>query len=348
MWAGGAALPLPINVTAVHIHVVSAEEVEDGLHCCLCYNNTDTACSERCSNFNMAPTQDKEKKSKLGRIFGSGGGESSKKDQHINQDGGKPQTLRPSAESVHDSAYASSENANKGSSGENIVHVDNKGQIDGVDQDRSLAYNKSTGDVFDEDTGETVVTTTTTTTTTTTHRPGGRKELKTEVKTDGGEPIATAAAAGSDPGVAELPASRSPAPPGGGHDSPPVPVRNPHRRMSREGEQPVSPQTQTSPQYQMFNPPPAPGGPTGHSPQEGPPGSAGPAKTNFSYPSRTEPPPPQANMGPPPEQQPGYRGTMDNLKAAAAGIHVSMASSTPQFNLLNQFDRAWEKPFVEP
>ncbi|GAB7361459.1 hypothetical protein MBLNU230_g1515t1 [Neophaeotheca triangularis] len=280
----------------------------------------------------MSPTQEKEKKSKLGRIFGSGGSGSEgkeppkKTDQHISRgDEGKSQYLRPSQESYHDSAYGSSESANKGASGENIVHVDNTGQIDGVDEDRSLAYNKSTGDVFDEDTGETVVTTTTTTTTTTTHRPGGKKELKTEVKTDGGEPVATAASQGNNTGVQELPANPSPAPPmGRGNDSPPVPVRNPQRRRSMDAaESPVSPQSQTSPQNQQVMAPA--GGPYGHTAQSASQGSAGQAaKTNFSYPHRQEPPPTQPNMatgGPPPEHEAGNRGTMHNLKAAAMGIH---------------------------
>ena len=107
----------------------------------------------------MASDQPQEKKRRLsfGRMFGK-----RDKDSHNSQN---TSDVQPSSTSnVADSAYASSENERKPSS--DMVHMKNDGQFDGVNANRNLAMNKTTGDVMDEDTGEVVSTVTTTTTTT--------------------------------------------------------------------------------------------------------------------------------------------------------------------------------------
>ncbi|GIZ37870.1 hypothetical protein CKM354_000130100 [Cercospora kikuchii] len=141
-----------------------------------------------------------------------------------------PTTTSPMSGAVHDSAYASSEapsNSRSSNSNNNIVSVQNDGQIEGVNKNRNLAVNKATGDVLDEDTGEIVstVTTTTTTTTTTTLVRGkdGKKELRTNVNTIPAGTTTTAASSSAAPGpsatsnrprdnsgVSEMPADSAP------------------------------------------------------------------------------------------------------------------------------------------
>lgn len=112
-----------------------------------------------------------------------------------------PTAVSPMSGPVHDSAYASSDapSNSRSEKSNNIVPLQNEGQIEGVNKDRNLAVNKTTGAVLDEDTGEVVstVTTTTTTTTTTTLVRGkdGKKEIKTEVNTLPAGSSTTAAAA---------------------------------------------------------------------------------------------------------------------------------------------------------
>jgi len=69
---------------------------------------------------------------------------------------------------MQDSAYASSEGpSNAGDSTRaDYLSLENHGQINGISADRNIAVNRTTGNVIDEDTGETIITTTTTTTTT--------------------------------------------------------------------------------------------------------------------------------------------------------------------------------------
>jgi hypothetical protein len=225
-----------------------------------------------------------------------------------------------------DSAYASSNHAssNQPSSKRNsvanvnaesnthadIVPVENNGNIEGVGPERNLAYNTSTGQVVDDDTGQVVVTTTTTTTTTMSTR-GGKKNTKVEVHTQKDSQPAIAEAPGDMPSMNST-TSHSPVPPprplsgGMGHssygspaphdggfpqsyappradpDTFPVPARNPMRE--REPMEPVSP-----------------------------------LRPNFSYPSRTD-----IREDPMP-QQPAPKSTFANLKAAAQGLHVSFS-----------------------
>lgn len=219
-----------------------------------------------------------------------------------------------------DSAYASSNqpsskrnsvtNPNAESNNHaDIVPVENNGNIEGVGPERNLAYNTSTGQVVDDDTGQVVVTTTTTTTTTMSTR-GGKKDTKVEVHTQKDNQPAIAEAPGDMPSMSST-TSHSPVPPprpsssnlgnslygppapqNGGipqtyappradPDTFPVPSRNPMRE--REPMEPVSP-----------------------------------LRPNFSYPSRSD-------IREEPMPQPAPKSTFANLKAAAQGLHVSLA-----------------------
>ncbi|GAB7343009.1 hypothetical protein MBLNU457_g1103t1 [Dothideomycetes sp. NU457] len=81
-----------------------------------------------------------------------------------------------------DSGYATSEGRSN-LENDNVVPMENHGQIRGVSSGRNLAVNESNGDVMDGDTGEIIstVTTTTTTTTTTRSRPGKHGETSVQV-----------------------------------------------------------------------------------------------------------------------------------------------------------------------
>ena len=114
-----------------------------------------------------SPTNEQgKKKGRLGRLFGSKKDETRLPTSAQNDD--HPVS---SSSNIADSAYASSGDERKLSnniSRPDVVPFENKGQISGVNEDRKLAVDKSTGDVMDKDTGEVVSTVTTTTTTTTT------------------------------------------------------------------------------------------------------------------------------------------------------------------------------------
>jgi len=261
-----------------------------------------------------------QKKRGLGNFFGK-----KNKDKDISPIGAN-HDLHPSTSTAGtagtapqpDSAYASSNhpsskrnsvaNANSESNTHaDIVPVENNGNIDGVGPERNLAYNTSTGQVVDDDTGQVVVTTTTTTTTTMSTR-GGKKNTKVEVHTKKDEQPLIAEAPGDMPSMSSttshspVPPPRplsggmgnssygSPAPNDGGvpqsyappradPDTFPVPARNPMRE--REPMEPVSP-----------------------------------LRPNFSYPSRTD-------IREDPMPQPAPKSTFANLKAAAQGLHVS-------------------------
>jgi hypothetical protein len=259
-----------------------------------------------------------------------------------------PSTSTATTAGQPDSAYASSNNpsskrdslSNVNSESRNnadVVPVENNGNIEGVSSERNLAYNTSTGQVVDDDTGQVVVTTTTTTTTTMSTRTG-KKTTHVDVQTQKDGQPAIAEAPGDMPPMSSM-TSHSPAPPAplepstasspvvtplsqpagtpvphrADSDAFPVPARNPMRE--REPMDPVSP-----------------------------------LRPNFSYPSRTdirEDPMPQQPMPQQPfyqqpmqqppmsQQQPAQRGTFANLKAAAQGLHVSLLQRFRSCCILN-------------
>lgn len=261
-----------------------------------------------------------QKKRGLSSLFGA----KKNKDNDLSPNGAN-HTLHPSTSTTgtaqqSDSAYASSNHPSSSSKRDSVanvnaesnnnadvVPVENTGKFEGVGPERNLAYNTSTGQVLDDDTGEVVVTTTTTTTTTMTTR-GGKKSTKVEVHSQKDGQPTIAEAPGDMPSMSST-TSHSPVPPprplssGMGNssygtpaphdggvaqsytpsrtdpDTFPVPARNPMRE--REPMEPVSP-----------------------------------LRPNFSYPSRTD-------IREDPVPQPAPKSTFANLKAAAQGLHVS-------------------------
>ncbi|KAK4946365.1 hypothetical protein LTR10_014563 [Elasticomyces elasticus] len=278
---------------------------------------------------NIQPYQEKRHRG-LGRLLG-------KRDK-------TPERERPDLQT--DSAYGSSEaNSADGPaparsepprsepmrSDSDMVSAEKGSEIGDIDQNRNLALRPSTGEVFDEDTGEivTVVTTTTTTTTTTTRKPGGKpqqdvqKDVRREVQPGPG-PNSTglqempAGTIGSEPQSQLQPAITStsttqrappPAPPSDrlSADMPPVPARSAMRKSQEiprnvpgglpGDDMPVSPVDATYPT-----------GRTGMTP----PGS--PPRANYSYPSRSS-----NRMADQPVRQ--NQGTIGDLRAAAKGLH---------------------------
>ena len=236
--------------------------------------------------------------------------------------------LQPSTSTAgqSDSAYASSNHAsskreslsNVNSESRNnadVVPVENDGIIEGVGPERNLAYNTSTGQVVDDDTGQVVVTTTTTTTTTMSTRTG-KKTTHVDVQTQKDGQPAIAEAPGDMPPMSNT-TSHSPAPPAppepstssspvgtplshnnvpprADPDTFPVPARNPMRE--REPMDPVSP-----------------------------------LRPNFSYPSRTD----IREESIPQYQQPAPKSTFANLKAAAQGLHVGLFQKLLDFSTMN-------------
>lgn len=219
---------------------------------------------------------------------------------------------------ANDSAYASSEHPSS-MDGSNFTHMENHGQIRGVDSQRNLALNKNTGDVIDDDTGEVVSTVTTTTTTTTISRVGGKK-TKVEVSTQPSEVQQQVKSRSPTPNIAEVhgdsvqptqqhPTDTNHLSPSAAVEQPTIPNRSPHRK-SRE----------------MFDYQPGPDLSFASSPP--------PPKSNFSYPSRANlrDPPSNTDMHNAPSHQStfeslraaatkGHEGTFDNLKNAAIGLH---------------------------
>lgn len=251
-----------------------------------------------------------EKKSKFSRLLG-------KRDKTPE----RPTTLP-------DSAYASSDNPSGDSANRvtpEIIPADKQSEIGHIDQDKNLAIKPSTGEVIDRDTGEivTVVTTTTTTTTTTTRKGGQqnqdvKKEVQREVQNEA--PVAS----GGVSGVSEMPATHTPRPsePAVTSTTTPAPVNT---GASIQPGDPLPPlptrsakrESRTSSEYPMD---------AGAGPYETPISPISPNRTNFSYPSRTPPPPGMgAHSGLTTADQPMHHNpsTIQDLKAAAKGIHVS-------------------------
>jgi len=268
-----------------------------------------------------------QKKRGLSSLFGA----KKNKDNNLFPNGANhalhPSTSTTGTAPQPDSAYASSNHpsskrnsvANASAASNNnadVVPVENNGNIEGVSPERNLAYNTSTGQVLDDDTGQVVVTTTTTTTTTMTTR-GGKKDTKVEVHTQKDAQPSIAEAPGDMPsmgsttshspvppprplsGVMRNPSYGTPVPHDGGVPQPyapprvdpdtfAVPARNPMRE--REPMEPVSP-----------------------------------LRPNFSYPSRTD-------IREEPVPQPAPKSTFANLKAAAQGLHVSWSFPIETFN----------------
>jgi hypothetical protein len=259
-----------------------------------------------------------------------------------------PSTSTATTTGQPDSAYASSNHpSSKRDSLSNIipesrnnadmVPVENNGNIEGVSSERNLAYNTSTGQVVDDDTGQVVVTTTTTTTTTMSTRTG-KKTTKVDVQTQ--------------PTIAEAPGdmppmtSHSPAPhalPGPSTSSSPVVTP-----MSQPTGTPISQPVGTpQPHHPVPHrtdsdayPVPARNPMREREPMD----PVSPLRPNFSYPSRSdirEDPMPQQPMlqqpipqHPMPQHQPAPRSTFANLKAAAQGLHVSLLQETLRFPTL--------------
>ena len=116
-----------------------------------------------------SPTQDREKKSRFGRLLG-------KREKTPEPTG--PATATTTAPALTpndvgpDSAYGSNEPTiadgrqvfipeNERHGGE-MIPAEKNSEIANIDQDRNLAVKPSTGEVFDEDTGEVVTVVTTT------------------------------------------------------------------------------------------------------------------------------------------------------------------------------------------
>lgn len=294
------------------------------------------------STMAFSPTTDK-KKNRLSNMFGS------KRESH------NPNTTTTSAGAMYnderpsnaDSAYASSEGPSTSDSRGEMVHVENH------NDDRNLSKNMTTGEVFDEDTGEVVTTTTTTTTTTTVVSKGGKKVQHVSVATQPHEQQSTIAEAPGDnqhlsPSTAAAhpsqrdashsPVSHSPqAPPAypqqqpqQQYNNPSIPHRNPNRK-SRE----ISDEQRS--QYYDDGLGRYPGIPGQQQQQQQPvsPTSQYPGKGNFSYPSRSS-----DNLrmredgghGGGTGSGVGAKGTFENLKAAAVGIHVSRHSPDSHFH----------------
>ncbi|KIW70510.1 hypothetical protein PV04_02772 [Phialophora macrospora] len=268
-----------------------------------------------------SPTRDKEKKHRLSRLLGK-----------------REKTPEPGPGAGLDSAYGSSE-ANSANGphdfipenerhANDVMHAEKNSEIANIDQDRNLAVKPSTGEVFDEDTGEvvTVVTTTTTTTTTTTMKGGKKqqdvqKDVKREVQSGPGQP----------PHLSEMPAGpatpeptnyqpaltatntthqgRTPLTSGGmlAAEQPRIPAKSPKRRsgdfqreVARDG-------------YPVDYAPVSPVDPLFVNHDGGTP-TASPSRPNFSYPSRS-------SLKTAEQPQRHNQNTINDLRAAARGLH---------------------------
>lgn len=241
----------------------------------------------------------------------------------------KPSTA---TQNTSDSAYASSEPPSS-TSEQNFVPVENNGQIQNVSSDRNLEMNQSTGDVMDKDTGEvvsTVTTTTTTTTTTMTKRGANGEKTSVEVSTQPGGSAAGAGAGARDrtPDIHEAPGDSAHTSSHARQDS-----GNAFRPDAAGAQQPQHHQ----PQQQQRAPVIPARSPHRKSQEYIDQGGASPGY-NFSHPSRSN----LRNSGEYFQQQhqhphpsnrstfdslrsaasgQGGGGTLDNLKAAAVGLH---------------------------
>jgi len=255
-----------------------------------------------------------------------------------------PSTSTATTTGQPDSAYASSNNpsskrdslSNVNSDSRNnadMVPVENNGNIEGVSSERNLAYNTSTGQVVDDDTGQVVVTTTTTTTTTMSTRTG-KKTTHVDVQTQkDGQPV-IAEAPGDMPPMSNM-TSHSPAPP-----APPEPSTSSSPVVTPMSQPVGTPQPQNNAPHRADSeayPVPARNPMREREPMD----PVSPLRPNFSYPSRTdirEDPMPQQHIPqqPMPQQQPAPRSTFANLKAAAQGLHG--VGETVRGTLNNEID----------
>lgn len=261
-----------------------------------------------------------EKKRRLSNLFGAK--KSKDKDPFpigTNHDL-HPSTSTAATAPQPDSAYASSNhpssnrnsvsNANAESTNNaDVVPVENDGNIEGVGPERNLAYNTSTGQVVDDDTGQVVVTTTTTTTTTMSTR-GGKKKTEVEVHTQKDGQPAIAEAPGDMPSMNST-TSHSPVPPPQPSSSgiSPYSVGSPVPNNNGVQQSYIPPPPRADPE--SF-PVPARNPMREREPME----PVSPLRPNFSYPSRTD-------IRDDPMPQPASKSTFANLKAAAQGLHVS-------------------------
>jgi hypothetical protein len=111
----------------------------------------------------VSPSRDKEKKNRLSRLLGK-----REKTPEPTAETGKPSLAAPTPDSAYGSSEANSADGPHGiipeseRHGGEMIPAEKNSDIANIDQDRNLAVKPSTGEVFDEDTGEivTVVTTT--------------------------------------------------------------------------------------------------------------------------------------------------------------------------------------------
>lgn len=263
-----------------------------------------------------------QKKSRLSSIFGAKKGKEQDLPPVVASQALRPSTSTASTAAQPDSAYASSNHPSskrnsisaanpnaESNSNADVVPVENTGNIEGVGPERNLAYNTSTGQVVDDDTGQVVVTTTTTTTTTMSTR-GGKKDTKVEVQTQRENQPAIAEAPGDMPSMSST-TSHSPVPPSsGGIGHPPLGSPITHNNGA--------PQQYTPPRNNSdYVPVPARNPMREREPMD----PVSPLRPNFSYPSRTD-------IREEPMPAPAPKSTFANLKAAAQGLHVSLENTS--------------------
>ncbi|KAK3712011.1 hypothetical protein LTR37_009323 [Vermiconidia calcicola] len=219
---------------------------------------------------------------------------------------------RPAANS--DSGYGSSVAAS--STRSDITPIENHGQVSGVNENRHLAVNTTTGDIVDDDTGEVVRTVTTTTTTTTTTRrsrspqpPPPQQQTQTQTVGSG---------AGSAETVQPPPQPPRPqqhlAPETAAH--PPLPQRPPELQHLDMYDSAAPTQTRRNTGQSFGN---------GISPVT-------PTQQNHNNPTR----PPLQTGGNPAQQSP-----MANLKGAAVGLHG--VGETLRGTINNEVDRRYPR-----
>ena len=240
----------------------------------------------------------------------------------------------PLNDPVSDSAYASSETPTQEDTPKatpDLVPAEKNSEIGNIDRDRNLAVKPSTGEVFDEDSGEliTVVTTTTTTTTTVRKPGGGKPEVHKDVKQDVHEetapralppPSTTTQRPITPPsGPQEMPTN--PAQPANlSHSTNPAikesnvpdrlssrPTREPYQEPNRESGPSIPIPARSAarksgefgnrpssnyPAYDENLPPPT-GGFYGGGHDNAPPSPSSPSRPNFSYPARNRTPVPE-------------------------------------------------------
>ena len=289
-----------------------------------------------------------EKKNRLSRLLGKR--DKSQEPPAIDPDSAYASSETPSRDTAQDPTPHATPD---------FVPAEKNSDIANIDRDRNLEVKPSTGEVRDQDTGElvTVVTTTTTTTTTTTRKPGGNPEVHKDVKQDVQETTPTArpraatpppTSPGAPPSTAHSGLSEMPANPASRtyntatmthanppikettvpdrtssrplQESPPIPTRSAARKSGEFGNR--QPQASNYPGYNENLPPPT-GGFYGSGADMRP---ASPAsKHNFSYPRHPnsgEPERPAGGLGTTEQPQQHNKSTMNDLKAAAKGIHV--------------------------